>query len=382
MTSDSSELRIPDHSTDENLTMRRLPALLLLLIATLPALAQVQWRSGALLYTPAYDFTLGYTPNGTGYFVSQAYIPSPPQPTVNQPFYVSLRMEGIASPAVGRLMVTGFIPPAGVSVVVDASTPVRCFYRAMSGIGSWTEFTNTVLTDVSFGANLRITGCPQPATAANPYSVISIPGGSAYHLDRRDTGNPGATSWPLGSQAGYEFLIPLVSDRTISGNSGIESERFYGTIQSIQGDGLDPWVYPNLGLLVSASSPTPTTDLQVSQQLPPPPPPAGKVGYSIRCTNNGPNAASNVSCGFVDVPTGLNASVICSPTSPQASLAAGSAIVCSVILDKYLGIRTMSGVVSSGVTPDSNLANNTFPFSLYGGIAEVILQSGFETLGP
>ena len=80
MTSDSSELRIPDHSTDENLTMRRLPALLLLLIATLPALAQVQWRSGALLYTPAYDFTLGYTPNGTGYFVSQAYIPSPPQP--------------------------------------------------------------------------------------------------------------------------------------------------------------------------------------------------------------------------------------------------------------------------------------------------------------
>ncbi|MBK7043084.1 MAG: hypothetical protein IPH50_04925 [Rhodanobacteraceae bacterium] len=53
-----------------------------------------------------------------------------------------------------------------------------------------------------------------------------------------------------------------------------------------------------------------------------------------------------------------------------------------MILDKYLGIRTMSGVVSSGVTPDSNLANNTFPFSLYGGIAEVILQSGFETLGP
>lgn len=357
----------------------RLLAALTVLFA-MPLAAQVQWRAGPLVYTPAYDFTLGYTPNGTGYFVSQAYIPSPPQPTVNQPFYVSLRMEGIASPSVGRLMTVGFVPPSGASVYVNVSAPVRCFYRAMSGTGGWIEFTNTVITDISFGANLRVTGCPQPAAGANPYTIIPVPGGNAYQLDRRDPNNPGATSFPLGSQAGYEFLIPLVANRTMSGNNGIEADRFYGTVRSVQGDGLDPWAFPYLGLLVSATSPTPSTDLQVSQQLPPPPPPSGRVSYTIRCANNGPNAASNVSCGFVDVPSGLNASTVCSPTSPQTTLAAGSAIVCSVILDKYLGFRTMSGVVASGATPDSNLANNTFPFTLYGGLAEVILQNGFETL--
>ena len=357
----------------------RVLAALTALVAT-PLAAQVQWRAGPLVYTPAYDFTLGYTPNGTGYFVSQAYIPSPPQPTVNQPFYVSLRMEGIASPSVGRLMTVGFVPPSGASVHVNASAPVRCFYRAMSGTGAWTEFTNAVITDVSFGANLRIAGCPQPAAGANPYAIIPVPGGNAYQLDRRDPNNPGATAWPLGSQAGYEFMIPLVANRTMSGNNGIEADRFYGTVRSVQGDGLDPWAFPYLGLLVSATSATPSTDLQVSQQLPPPPPPPGRVSYTIRCTNNGPNAASNVSCGFSDVPTGLNATYNCSPTSPQATLASGSAIVCSVMLDKYLGFRTMSGVVSSGATPDTNLANNTFPFTLYGGLAEVILQNGFETL--
>lgn len=348
--------------------------------AAMPLAAQVQWRSGELVYTPAYDFTLGYMTNGTGYDVSQAYIASPPQPTVGQPFYVALRMEGIASPAVGRLMVAGFVPPSGTSVVVDAGTPVRCFYRAMSGTGNWVEFTSQAVTDISFGANLRVFGCPQPAAGANPYPVIPVPNGNAYHLDRRDPNSPGATSWPLGSQAGYQFLIPLVSNRTISGDNGIAADRLYGTVRAIQGDGLDPWAFPYLGLLVSTTSPTPTTDLQVTQQLPPPPPPAGRVSYTIRCANNGPNAASNVSCGFADVPSGLNATVVCNPTSPQASLAVNSAMVCSVILDKYLGFRTMSGVVSSATTPDSNLANNTFPFTLYGGIAEVILQNGFETI--
>ena len=104
--------------------IRVLAALTVLL--AMPLAAQVQWRAGPLVYTPAYDFTLGYTPNGTGYFVSQAYIPSPPQPTINQPFYVSLRMEGIAAPSVGRLMTVGFVPPSGASVYVNASAPVRC----------------------------------------------------------------------------------------------------------------------------------------------------------------------------------------------------------------------------------------------------------------
>jgi len=341
------------------------------------ATAQVQYRSGQIVYTPAIDFTLGLMQNGTGYFVSQAYIPNPPQPTVNQPYYVSVRMEGIASPAVGRFMVVAFVPPSGTTVVVNAATPVRCFYRAMSGTGNFTEFTNQVLTDVSFGANLRIFGCPQPGAGADPYSIIPVPGGNAYYLDRRDPAQPASSNWPLGSQAGYEFLIPVVSNRTMDGFSA--NDRFYGVIRSIQGDGIDPWTNPppNLALLVSANSGNPVADLEAALAAPPAPPPAGKTGTEVVCRNLGPSTASNVSCGFNNIPAGRNATIFCNPTSPQATLASGSFIRCALIMDRFVGTATVEGVVSSS-TVDSNLTNNTRSLTFSGGLTDAIHASGFE----
>jgi hypothetical protein len=341
------------------------------------AAAQVQYRSGQIVYTPAIDFTLGYMANGTGYFVSQAYIPNPPQPTVNQPYYVSIRMEGIASPAVGRFMVVGFIPPTGTSVVVNVATPVRCFYRAMSGTGNFTEFTNQILTDVSFGANLRIFGCPQPAAGANPYSIIPVPGGNAYYLDRRDPAQPASTNWPLGSQAGYEFLIPVVSNRTMDGFS--TNDRFYSVIRSIQGDGIDPWTNPppHLALLVSPNSGNPVADMEAAPATPPAPFPSGKTGTEVTCRNLGPSTANNVSCGFNNIPIGRNATVNCNPISPQATLANGSSIRCAVIMDKFVGNATVEGVATS-TTLDSNLANNTRSLTFSGGLTEVIYLGGFE----
>jgi hypothetical protein len=100
--------------------LRRLAFATVLSLSSLPVAAQqVQWLAGPLFYTPATDFVTGFNPNGTGYFLSQATIASPPQPTVGQGFYTRITMAGIASPAAGRLMAVQFVPPAGASVLVD-----------------------------------------------------------------------------------------------------------------------------------------------------------------------------------------------------------------------------------------------------------------------
>ena len=90
-----------------------------------PAAAQsTQWRSGSIVYTPLVDQLGNFQSNGTGYFVSQAYISSPPQPTVGQRFYLSVYLSAIASPPVGRLMFPHLQLPAGVSVVADPAVPL------------------------------------------------------------------------------------------------------------------------------------------------------------------------------------------------------------------------------------------------------------------
>jgi hypothetical protein len=269
------------------------------------------------------------------------------------------------------LVAVHLIPPSGTSIVANASIPVRCFYRAMSGTGNYVEFTNSVINDISFGSNLRITGCPQPSAGPNPYSIVSIPNGTAYLFDRRDP-NTAATLWPLGSYASYEFQIPVVSNRTMDGFSN--NNLFYAPVWSIQGDGLDPWGFPALALLVNPISADPIADVSVAQQLPPPPPPPNKTSYSIRCTNNGPNTASNATCGFINIPVGRNATVNCQPAVPLA-LTSGASIVCSVVMDRFIGSASMSGVTSSQ-SLDNNLTNNSFAFVLNGGISEFIFGGG------
>jgi hypothetical protein len=341
------------------------------------AQAQVQWRSGPLVHTPAIDFTTGFTPTGTGYFVSQAFIANPPQPTVGQRYYVSVYMAGIASPAAGRLMAVHFVPPAGTTVVVDAATPVRCFYSAMNGQGPQVEFTSTVITDNSFNANLRIFGCPQPAAGNTPYGIVQLPNGngSAYFLDRRDPQRPGQTTWPLGSQASYEFQIPVVSSRTMDGASA--GDRFFAPVQSIQGDGIDPWAYPFLSLLVSAASGGSVADLEAGLFGAPPPAPQVFAAVVVDCINRGPNPAQNATCGFTNIPTDLNPVISCNPAIPVASLAVNSFIRCTLTTPRFIGARNLNGVAGSA-TMDGNLANNTKALTLNGGLTETIFIGTFE----
>ena len=350
-----------------------------LAIAATPAAAQsAQWLAGPLTYTPATDFTTGFTPNGTGYFLSQAYIASPPQPVVGQGFYTRITMAGIASPAAGRLMAVQFVPPEGASVLVDpVSAPVRCFYRAMDGSGNYIEFTNAVITDRSFGASLRITGCPQPS-AGTPFPIVAVPGGTAFQLPRRDPQNPNAPLWPLGSQASYEFYIPLVSGRTMSGY--LQADRLVAPIRSIQGDGLDPWTYPYVALLVGAGAGSVAADLAATQPQPPPPPPNDRAGTAVRCTNNGPNTASSVSCGFTNIPaTATNVSISCLPAPTVASLPPNESISCGITMDRFVGTATITGVVSSA-NADGNLGNNTVQLTFSGRLFDPVFGSGFEPL--
>ncbi len=339
--------------------------------------AQVQYRSSSLFYTPAIDLGTGYTTNGTGYMVSQTFVASPPQPTINQPYYVSVTMHGIAAPAAGRLMAVHFVPPSGTSVVVDSGIPVRCFYRAMSGTGGYTEFTNTVLTDVSFNANLRVFGCPQPANSGNPYTIVTLPNnnGTAYFLDRRDPQSPGSINWPMGSYAAYEFFIPVISNRTMDGSS--QGDRFYAPVQSIQGDGNDPWVYPYLSLLVHPAGAGPVADMATETLQVPPPIGGGKVGNHVVCRNLGPSPASDAQCGFANVPSGYNHTISCTPTVPQASLAVNATITCWITMNKFVGGITVQGVTSSA-TSDPNLTNNSLSRVISGGLVEKIFESGFE----
>ena len=359
--------------------MCRCIAVIFAAITAFPALvqAQAQIRSGALVYTSAVDFVTGFSPNGTGYFVSQAFIPSPPQPSVNQPYYVSVTMAGIVSPAVGRLMGVHFIPPAGTSVVVNPNIPVRCFYGPMNGQGTRVEFTNTVLTDNSFNANLRIFGCPQPAAGSAPYQIVQLPNnnGSAYFFDRRDPQRPGQITWPLGSQASYEFQIPVVSNRTMDGFSA--PDRFFAPVQAIQGDGVDPWAYPFLSLLVSPTAGGSVADMESGLFGAPPPPPPNSAGVTVDCRNLGPNAAQNATCGFTNIPIGVNARVFCSVALPVASLAVNSFIRCSLVTDRFIGTRAVNGV-SGSATVDSNLTNNIQALILNGGLADLIFADRFE----
>lgn len=326
--------------------LSRLVAPFLLLFA---ASAAAQWRSGATTYTDGFDIYTGYMQNATGYIVSQGYVANPPQPVVGQRFYVSVYMQAIAS--ISRYMAVYFIPPAGTSIVNDPQMPVRCYYRARSGSGSFYEFTNTIVNDTTFPeAPLRIYGCPQPSTA---FSILPIPGGSAYYFDRRDP--QGANNaWPMPGQAAYEFLIPVVVDRAMNGISDIY--RFYAPIQAIQGDGIDPWTYPYVALLVQQGTQTSSADMQATISLTSQT--ASMITVKARCSNAGPNSASNATCAVIGAPAGATTS--CTPTSPQASLASGSFIECT--LNFAPQAYTLTATTSTS-TADPNPANNTATLS-------------------
>lgn len=346
-------------------------AVFLVLLASPVAAQQVAWRSGLIAYTPATDFITGFSPQGTGYYVSQAHIVSPPQPVVGQAYYVSIDMAGIVSPAVGRLMAVHFVPPAGTSVVSDPAVPVRCYYAAMDGSPNYVEFTNQVLTDVSFGASLRIFGCPQPSAGAFPLVGLSNGAGTAFLFDRRDPQRPNDVVWPMGSQARYRFLIPVVSNRAMDGFS--TGNRFIGAIQSIQGDGLDPWAFPELALLVHPGA-AGSADMRASISTAASPL-AGHSRVIGRCTNFGPDVAQNASCSFGPLPAG--ALMSCQPASPQATLAPNAAIECITDFPFQSGGVSIE-VTAASATADPQPVNNGVGVSLQPAGGSAVFRDGFE----
>lgn len=72
------------------------------------------------------------------------------------------------------------------------------------------------------------------------------------------------------------------------------------------------------------------------------------VTGTVTCTNDGPSAAANATCAVAGVPSG--ATVVCVPVQPVASLAFGSAIVCSV---------SFTAPVSGGVTVTGTAGSST-----------------------
>jgi|GEM_PF-1136992 len=348
----------------------------LLLAALAPsALAQqVQWRSGGLVYTPLIDQFGTYQATGTGYFVSQAYIQSPPQPTVGQVFYLSVYLSAIASPPAGRLMFPHLQLPVGVSVVANAQTPLRCLYRPMSGGSQFFEFTNSVITDISFNANLRIAGCPQPSAAALPLRQLNDgSGGSGLQITRRDPQTSGE-AWPMGSYAAYEFLVPVISSVTQDGFSG--AALFRAPTYSVQGDGLSSWARPQLALLVHpASVGGGSADMRVSSLNATAPTSPLNRRVLARCQNFGPSAAQNASCSFTRLPQG--AAQGCSPSGIQTSLAVNAFIDCWTEFPGSSNGDTVE-VLASSSTPDPAPINNGLGISMQPIVGGVVFRNGFE----
>lgn len=78
---------------------------------------------------------------------------------------------------------------------------------------------------------------------------------------------------------------------------------------------------------------------------------------TVTCTNNGPSVAVNASCVVSGLPAG--STVSCLPASPVASLAVGSALVCSVSYPvPASGSVVVTGTAGSS-TPDPVPANNS-----------------------
>lgn len=355
---------------------RSLHALAVLLFSVClasPALAQVVWREGQLVYTALYDQLGNYQANGTGYFVAQATIASPPQPVVGQIYYVSVVMSGIASPPTGRFMAPHLQLPAGTTVVADPANPLRCYYSPMDGSGSYVEFTSQVLTDTSFGASLRIAGCPQPSSSALPGYLVGD-GGTGLLIERRDPQSGGNQLWPMGSYAAYEFLVPVVSNRVM--NAVASDTLFRAPTLSIQGDLGQQWAYPELRLLVHAAAGDASADMAVTELTMIAPLLEGNRRVRGRCTNLGPDSAQNVTCTFQAVPPGASSS--CAPTGSQASLAVNAFIECVTEFPATPDGATVELVAASSTSDPSLINNGVGIFTTPATAADEVFADDFE----
>jgi hypothetical protein len=194
----------------------------------------IVWRDGGIAYAATLDCITGVA-NGVGGYVGQLIDdPGFSQPYVGQRFYMRIGAAALASPCVGSYLGVTFIPPAGMTISPDVGYGTRCFYKPVNS-SQYQEFTQY---------------CPQP-----PYSIIAVPGGTAYFLASADPQNAGRPAWPFAFGSGFIFQIPVVSNRTMNGLDTTSGIQAYAPMQYIDGVN-SPWIYPQLSVYVA---PAPVT---------------------------------------------------------------------------------------------------------------------------
>ena len=203
------------------------------LLASAPrADAALAWRDGLITETLTYNCITQYTEYGIGAFVGQLYDTSYTQPYVGQRFYMRIHVVGLGHPCSDYHLDVQFVPPAGVTASAVPDYPLRCFYQA-PGSTTYNEF----------GA---ADGCPQP-----PFGLAPNSGGTGFRIDRRRPGDP-LPAWFLPGGGGYEFWVPVISDRPLDGLQANTS--FDVPIQAIDGI-FNSWTYPSQSVYVATADP-------------------------------------------------------------------------------------------------------------------------------
>jgi hypothetical protein len=192
----------------------------------------VNWVDGPIQYAPTVDCITGVA-LGIGSYVGQLADTSDfSQPRVGQGFYIRIGAAALAAPCVNLpLLGVFFAPPEGVNVSPGPSFATRCFSQSPQQT-ALQEFTQ---------------GCPQP-----PYTVQTVPGGTAFAVPNLAAGSSGLWPFPFGAK--YEFWIPVISTRPMNGLNTTPGIQLTGATVYLDGN-TSPWRYPQLSMIVAAGSP-------------------------------------------------------------------------------------------------------------------------------
>ena len=171
------------------------------------------WVEGPIDYT----YVTGWTgiPYETGFGTYMSYYQNAENgyPFINSIYYIAVTVYGISSPQAGTMSayITFLLPP-NTSLAISSGTPMRCY----GGLIPFQEFT-----------------CD--------YSLQQLyPGVNQYAIPSGEYGNV----WPIGAEAGWEFLIPVKTSTTLNNST------LWGEITNIDGYQNPPKLYPEVPIYV------------------------------------------------------------------------------------------------------------------------------------
>lgn len=202
------------------------------------------WFSGTIVNSISYTCPGPIIPSqqilGIGAYTSywtdlDGGVPSGNRPRVGDVFYARINVTAVGAACQGFGIVPTVRLPAGVSIAVDATNKLRCFFTSDFG-------------DLGF-SELSAAECPQQMVQTfdgNGQTVYSVraPSNSVYY-----------PAWPLacaplsGKCGAFEFWVPLVSSQEYV------STPLVTPVHAIDG-WTDPWVYPQVALRVGAANRT------------------------------------------------------------------------------------------------------------------------------